>query len=374
MFRSASSPETSASTSGSVQYLSYLSRRSTRTFEAFSESVDKLVRGFDAWCASREEELCTARAGSGSPLIVSLLSLEKAVRDQFSGTFEVLLDLLREVVRRATQSPEPISAIWNYPDLPKRIPPAAITTLLLDSLMQKIQDHASMGDAVTSSSLLHVFGDTAEPLWTMVHRWLKDGVPIVDVNTAATVYGGHRGRVNEEFFIEDNELVLLDPDFWQEGFVLRDSETDYGRASSVPAFLRDAAPDVLAAGKAVGLLHALGIPITSDEVGGGKWMGRWCQLGKLLESANEERVGATVSADPTVAFKTSADDFSRLVYDELAGPCSEAKRALTQILVDDCDLWLHLTSIEELYLMRRGDVMVNFLDVLFARVRVAYLS
>ena len=47
---------------------------------------------------------------------------------------------------------------------------------------------------------------------------------------------------------------------------------------------------------------------------------------------------------------------------------------MTQILVDDCDLWLHLTSIEELYLMRRGDVMVNFLDVLFARVRVSYLS
>ena len=66
----------------------------------------------------------------------------------------------------------------------------------------------------------------------------------------------------------------------------------------------------------------------------------------------------------------SVDDFSRLVYDDILVPCLRAKKMLTKVLVDDCELWSHLTSIEDLYLMRKGDAMSNFVDVLFARVSV----
>ena len=44
---------------------------------------------------------------------------------------------------------------------------------------------------------------------------------------------------------------------------------------------------------------------------------------------------------------------------------------LTKVPVDDCELWPHPTSIEDLYLMRKGDAMSNFVDVLFARVSVS---
>ena len=302
-----------------------------------------------------------ARAGLNPPRIVSLLDLERSLAAAFSSTFDVLLELLRAVVQRATQSPEPVYAVWTFADLPKRMPPAALSTLLLDCLLQRVQDHASMGDAVAADALLCVFADAAEPFWGMVRRWLRDGMPVRD-SLASMLQPQDFDRLSEEFFVEDNELALLDPDFWADGFMLRDADADGGRASSVPLFLQQASPHILAAGKAVGLLHCLGMPM-GERPGEKKWLGSWRSLGVLLESARRER-----GADDRAVTRMSADDFSRLVYDELVGPCALAKQTLTRVLVDECDLWVHLKAIEELYLMRRGDVMSGFLDVLFTRV------
>ena len=344
-----------------AQTLSFtVSRRNTRTFEAFAEATDKLVRSFDQWCADKEEAICMSKAGLGPPGVVSLLDLEKSLHDKFSEAFEVLLDLLRDVTRRATQSYDSTLAVWTFADLPKRMSPAAITALLTDSLMQKMQDYASMGDLVTSDVLFNIFSDTAEPLWGMVYRWLKDGMPIKDGMGAGEMQ--ELASLDEEFFIEDNELVLLDPDFWPDGFVLKSESDDIGRASSVPVFLQHAALHILSAGKAIGLLHVLGMPL-AEQSAGIKWMDGWRSLGALLQSARMER-----SMDGAAALRMSSDDFSRLVYEEVLGPCALAKQTLSRVLVDECDLWTHLTAIEELYLMRRGDVMSNFLDVLFTRV------
>jgi gamma-tubulin complex component 5 len=341
-------------------------RRSTRTFEAFAEVIDKLVRSFDRWCAQKEEAICMAGVGIGPLYVVSLLELEKSLRDVFSETFDVLLGLLCKVVSRVTQSNDTSLAVWTFTDLPKRIPPAAMMTLLLDSLLQSIQEYSSMGDIVVSDSLLKVFCDTAEPLWVMVHRWLKDGmpirdhVPILQDQTQAYTY------LSEEFCIEDSELSLLDPDFWSDAFVLRDGDDDAGRASAVPVFLQPIAPHILSAGKAVGLLHCLGMPIDEYQ-SSTKWLGSWHSVGILL--------GSTKGGCPTTGWdlsRMSADNFARVVYDELLGSCVVAEQALTRVLFDDCDLWQHLTTTEELYLMRRGDIMSNFLDVLFARVRYHY--
>ncbi|GJE84854.1 gamma-tubulin complex component [Phanerochaete sordida] len=335
--------------------------RSTRCFEAFSEAVEKLIRSFDRWCAAREEDICMARAGLGAPRIVSLLELETSITGTFSETFEVLLQLLRDVVQRATQSPEPVFAVWTFPDLPKRMPPAALSTLLLDGLLQSVHDHASRGDGISADALLAVFADSAEPLWRMLRRWLRDGTPVRD-SPSSMSSPNDTGALSEEFFVEDNELPLLDPDFWADAFMLRDADADGGRAGAVPHFLQHAAPHVLAAGKAVGLLHALGMPMgASDD--GVRWLGAWRSLGALLEDARLERAG-----DGRAPTRMSADDFSRLVYDELVGPCARAKQALTTVLVEECELWVHLQAIEELYLMRRGDVLSGFLDVLFTRM------
>jgi gamma-tubulin complex component 5 len=41
---------------------------------------------------------------------------------------------------------------------------------------------------------------------------------------------------------------------------------------------------------------------------------------------------------------------------------------MTKALFEDFDTLHHLSAIEDLYLMRRGDTMSHFADVLFAKV------
>ncbi|KAI0797115.1 Spc98 family-domain-containing protein [Abortiporus biennis] len=339
-------------------HLAYLQRRSTRTLEAFCEAVDSQVRRFDAWCSSHEEAIVAAQAGIGSPLPVSLLNLEKSIRDTFSEIFAVLLTIIRQVVQRATRSPEPLIEIWTFPDLPSRMAPAALTALLLNSLLSAARESSSMGDEITSAALVSVISHSAEPIWAMIGRWLKDGMPIRDV---AGPLDHTKMRIDEEFFIEDNELALLDPDFWADGFVLRDgdgysgdSEEVPGRPTAVPMFLQHSAEHVLSAGKSIGLLRALGLSSVCEE--GGKWLDEWLSFKTLLHRASQ------------VTLHMSIDDFSRVVYDELLVSCQKAQAMLTNVLVDECDLWLHLSAMEDLFLMRKGDTMSNLVDVLFARM------
>ena len=359
------------------------SRRTTRTLEAFAEAIGAEVRQFDQWCASREEQMCLAQAGIGEPMIVSLLSLENAVRQQFSESFKFMLDVLRTVVKRCTRASSTAAPtiLWTFAEIPKRQPPSAVTAILLDTLLLAVEERASMGDPITSAALERVFRGTAAPLWDMVYRWLKDGMPLPEVSQ--TVLSGNRqSNMDEEFFIEDNELGLLDPDFWCDGFMLRGSSgqaqgpSDVSRMEglSVPLFLRRAAQHVLEAGKAVGLLRALGIPVSSDaEAADQQWMDTWRPFNELLLDASvRQRDDEDRHEDNEGTFAASTEDFARMVYDELVAPCKQAKEMLTRVLVDECDLWPHLTTMEDLYLMRRGDV-ADYLEVLFSRVSISSL-
>lgn len=324
--------------------------------------------------------MCLAQAGIGPPLVVSLLSLESTLYRRFSESFTCMLDILRTVVRRSTR-PSPSqpdtelpSPVWTFPDLPKRLPPAVLTSLLLDSLLLAVQERASVGDTTTSEVLVRILCNTSAPLWNMLYRWLKDGMPIPDFMPSSLPKQRTNRGVDEEFFVGDNELALLDPDFWREGFVLCDSAsvprpeddqdnrgnlTTSGKGS-VPLFLQRISQHVLEAGKAVGLLRVLGITMFEEEEG--KWMGSWRAFREvLLEVSLHDEDQSTLSL-------ASTDDFSRMVYDELIGPCTQAEATLTRVLIDDCDMWAHLTAMEDLYLMRRGDIMSNYVDVLFARV------
>lgn len=334
--------------------------------EAFSDAVDREIRAFDTWCAGREEEICRASIGVGDPLIVSLLSLEKALRDTFADTFGVILEVLRAVMDRASHSqPQSTSAsaeVWILPSLRTRISPAALTALLLDTLLHAVQERLSMVDMVTSDALMRVFATTAEPVWMMVGRWLEHGMPIRDPSTTYGDTGG--GMLDDEFFIEDNEVLLMDPDYWAEGYVLRMSATGDGQGDevgdgpkTVPVFLAHVAADVLASGKATGLLRALGIPPAQDCLLSNRSFGDLLALHAPRPNGQE------------TSMSMSTDTLSRVVYDELFPHCQAMGVLLTTVLVDDCELWRHMSAIEDLYLMRRGDSMSHFTDVLFAKVR-----
>lgn len=390
-FTSAIFARASASTSSDSNQAAHLvrsQRRNTQTLEAFADALDTELRAFDAWCAAREESICRARGGvlPGPPIVVSLLSLEKGVRDAFGDTFSVLLTLVRTVVQKAQRAPSPLIEIWTFPDLPSRAPPSAVTALLLDALLGAVQARMSMGDAVAARALTRVFGASAEPVWAMMHRWMRDGMPVRDSPAALVgVRAVGTRAVPDEFFVEDNELVMLDPDFWSDGFTLRVGQTgeregEGGEApNGLPVFLVHVAELVLSTGKVTGLLRALGISSlfdgdaaeVPDVVSGQPWMAGWRAFGALLDESagapTEEVLHDVLSPETAIA---SSENLSHVVYEELLPYAERAHETLTKVLVEDCDLWAHLNAIEDLFLMRRGDAMSHFVDILFTRVRI----
>jgi gamma-tubulin complex component 5 len=330
-------------------------RRIARTVEAFADAIDHEIQSFDMWCASREEAICRACSGIGDEIVVSLLSLEKTIRDTFSETFEVLLEILHTLLKHTvrTQIPDVVQE-WTFPEQP-RIPPGQIASFLLDTLIQCIDIHLSMDDHTTSSSLTRVFATTVEPMWAMVRSWLGDGMPV-----DATAGFGEE-RLDQEFFIEDGEMGLLESEFWEEGYVLRgDDEKD---EMMVPTFLSRVAGFVLASGKTVGLLRALGVPPKSDG-DGEVWLNNWQTFEALLSSD-------TLGEQTNGVFRVSTDTLSQLVYDVLLPYGQKIGEVLIRVLVDDCEVEYHLGAIENLFLMRRGDTMSHFADVLFGKVSAA---
>jgi gamma-tubulin complex component 5 len=331
--------------------------------------------------------MCRAWGGSGiidtngdmQPLVISLLGLEKDVQDTFHGTFEVLLDVVREV----------------YPSSPSNATrtrsAALVSAMLLDRLFESIQRHMERQEDATSEALMRVFVRTAEPTWGMIGKWLRDGMGLgmgVGVGTSVAAE-----ELDEEFFIEGSGLGLgmmgmglLDPEFWKEGYALRKGVVFHGEdggdgesgRKTIPLFLEHVAEPVLSAGKAVGLLRALGMPPSSSSPSNG--LQSWHSFGKLVGlSASSSSPSSVEHPNPQKGnsgdnlFSVSIDTLSRLIYDRLFPQCAVADVLLAQVLVDECALWTHLGSIEDLFLMRRGDAMSHFVDILFAKVRTLCL-
>ncbi|KAJ7770975.1 Spc98 family-domain-containing protein, partial [Mycena maculata] len=350
--------------------------RMTRTLEAFADAVDAELRRLDKWCAEREEAICRVRSGSapvGTRLVVSLLSTQKALQDTFEGGLAVLLDVVHTI------------ATYEYRRHALRpSAPAALSALLLDTLLAAVQVHRERGDGrVTADMLMRVFVVCAEPVWGMVGRWLKGGMGL-----GSGMGVGQGEDLDDEFFIEGSGLAvglagfglgvgLLDPEFWAEGYVLRDDvvrddvardeeDGDDGNdgghnARAIPSFLEHVAVPVLQSGKAVGLLRALGVPPAAD---GPTSSYHWRSFGTLLASSTSPDESFTAQQLSSV----SVDTLSRLVYEELAPHCEATGALLGRILVDECELLRHLAAVEDLFLMRRGDAMSNFTDVLFAKM------
>ncbi|KAJ7256514.1 Spc98 family-domain-containing protein [Mycena haematopus] len=338
--------------------------RMTRTIEAFADAVDTELRTLDQWCAAREEAICCIRSGraaAGTKLVVSLLSTQKALQDAFENGLEVLLEIVHAITTYEYR---------RYALLPST--PAVLSSLLLDTLLDKVQVHREQGDGrVTTDMLMRVFVVCAEPVWAMVGRWLRVGMGL----GSGMGVGGE--DLQEEFFIEGSGLAvglaglglglgLLDPEFWAEGYLLRDGvvrgdedegdEASSHNARAIPLFLEHVAIPVLSSGKAVGLLRALGVPPAVD---GPTSLSQWRSFGALLSSSAPS--GQQLSS-------LSVDTLSRLVYDDLVPHCEATGALLSRILVEECELLRHLSSVEDLFLMRKGDAMSNFADLLFAKM------
>lgn len=130
---------------------------------------------------------------------------------------------------------------------------------------------------------------------------------------------------------------------------------------SLPNFLIHIAPLVLSAGKAIGLLHALDVPLVTEGLPLSDT--RWPMFHALLDKA-AQGLGTT---------SVSPDELEHVVHEELVKRCYPVSAQVAQVVGDECDLWLHLTAIEDLYLMRKGDAMSHFADVLFAKVCSEFL-
>jgi gamma-tubulin complex component 5 len=325
----------------------------SRTLEAFAEAVDAQLTALMRWCADREDALVSARTGgsggdAGRPVIASLLSLQAALTSEHAEPLDALLDVLRELQF-------PLAGA-----VPRRAP-AALACAVLDALHRAMHASRTHGHARAAHSLGRALVAAAEPIWALTRAWLRDGPVGAGTSDASGVH---------EFFVEDHELAVQDPDFWTDGLMLRTADTDGDGVVEkvlVPAFLRSLAPLVLAAGKAHALLRVLDPAAARDaRVQGGvaayqRWLRAWRPFHDIV-SAHLDEAKELVSEDA----------LAHLLMDELAVPCAEIQATLVTVVMDECELWHHLHAVEDLYLMRRGDVMSLFTDTLFARVSLRF--
>ncbi|KAF9266306.1 hypothetical protein L218DRAFT_956662 [Marasmius fiardii PR-910] len=347
----------------------------TRTLEAFADAVDAEIRSLESWCAKKEETIIKATGGvlsdPESSLVVSLLNIEKEFRDTFEESFDVLLDVVLKVVGKSAPHK------W---DLPNRST-STTTTLLLDTLFSAMQSRLERGDKVTADSIMRVFVHSAEAVWSMIGKWLKDGFePGLGSRNRNGSLVRRETELEEEFFIESTGIGvemgiigLLDPDFWADGYALRDDEVSTsvdGQVKGIPSFLYHVAPSVLETGKSIGLLKALDtdLSLSSSEgpefqtIGNWKWWTfRELVTGDMCSQQSE-------AADDRRLFSVSVDRLSQLIYDSLTPYADAVRSVMARVVIEECDFWFHLRAIQAIYLMRRGDVISDFANLIFAKM------
>lgn len=314
-----------------------------RTSEAFSAAVGRQLHAFDLWCARIEEHINLAQQGKyGSGHIVSLFSLEQRVSHRLGGSFVIFLDVIRIIESRND-----------------RITPSAMSSLILNTLLEAIRARLTANDTTTVKALADVLRASAEPLWSNLGKWLRDGIPI-----RAGFADDHHKAIptwdEKEFFIRINPLMDIgDPEFWDGGYTLPPRHTIPGTSNnghavnedSIPIFLVHVAHAILEAGKAVGLLRALDMV----HLVGDNWLKEWTKFEFLTKSLPLEGLGKGLED---------------LISDTLLRSCRLVQSSLQQILIEECDLWKHLQGLENVCLMTRGDAMSHFIEKLFARVGI----
>ncbi|KAG9045495.1 hypothetical protein FS837_006237 [Tulasnella sp. UAMH 9824] len=352
-----------------------------RTLSAFSEGVEVILSDFATWCSDIEMQLCKAQAGSGPEMIVSLLSLRHKLQQQTNATFNILWLIARKFC--ATHN-TPSERELRLPD------PCSSAQYILDQLLAYSQSHASMGDQKTAASLMRVFAYAITPLWRSLHLWLKNGVP--SASPLDDRYGSIDGIIHDsEFFIEINDGLLTSADSWHEACILRSTPDTVD--DGVPEFLQAIGPQLLSAGKAVGLLRALGTEDffydSGDDGSAPEWLVDWVDArtlfgGRLLNGgsstrsaapANENTLPHTSKPPQLTTINPDgqrkglwAEEVSTRAAHYLLPLCGSAQARLNRVIIEESRLWDHLRAIEDVYLMRRGDIMAEFCDILYSRM------
>lgn len=295
------------------------------TLEAFADAVDQEIRVFDTWCAERESQIMQARLGCGvEGTIVSLLETEKAIRDRWEGSFNVLVAIVKDLDGGSTRYE---------------------MARLLDSLFDAVAENTERGETIAAEILLRVFCRSAEPVWAMIGKWLRVG----------------GGQLEDEFFIELGfggvgigvmQMPIWDPAFWEEGYVLRGRDPDDpGRRSKVPIFFESIARDILGTGKSVGLMKALGVNFDESMLTWSSFLDISTRIG-----------GGLMMLD-------------RCIHEEVGPFCqSVGKDVVTAIMGSQCDFRRHLKRIQDLFFWRGEDGVVSlFGDTVFAKVGITLL-
>lgn len=330
-------------------------RRSCRTLEAFATSLDEQLRAFSEFCSQKEHIVSRAAGRSGTDVSVSMLSLLHELRPSQT-LFAALDDLLREVAtlapHAAEESPEHSAPL---PARLAKLPAAAVAKHILDEIYFAVQSCLSVGDEITARNLCSVLCTAAEPLWTMCAGWLRNGMSVQSQNWGDEwLYGPHG-----EFFVERHDLPPASPDFWSSGYTLRSAdEEDAGEHASpptlVPELFQQLSGPLLAAGKTVGLLRVMDIADMAQPVM--DIVGRWRSLEELLRG----RMSLSALGDGWMA--------PHALHDYLAPCFSDVQRELKLVLLERCNFSRALASLEGVCLMKRGDVMSQWCDVVFAKL------
>jgi gamma-tubulin complex component 5 len=291
--------------------------------------VAKEIWHLDRWAANQEELMAKACAGitpdGSSGSVVSLLAIEHALRNQFGEVLVALHDIVNQI-----QSQEDAT-------------PATTATLILDQLTKGVEQQRIMGSESATQALFRVFVHTAEPMWSMVGQWLKNGMKADD----------REDELDEEFFIQKASSStsggLLDPDFWIKGYVLRDEDHS---CSTSPGFLLEQTQIILESGKTTGLLRLL------DAPGLERIQVPWPIFRDLMFSQKEGQPTGSVTVNR----------LSYLISNEIGQYFTFLNGTLIDFLVNECDMRQHIHAIEDLYFLGRGDAMTDFTDVLFSKV------
>jgi hypothetical protein len=329
--------------------------------------------------------------------------------DSQSRPVHTLLSLADQVVARSETLDALHNLVCSLPSPFSSTRPSTLALETLDALFLTISTSRSIGRAALADELEAVFLRAAQPLWRMLGRWLREGIGATDETS-----------VSAEFFIVRKEDPIAraggDGDTWRSAFGVR--QTNEGNLA-VPVFLRGVERDTLAAGKAVGLLKALGWTdrdwgLLSEpwHQGNGPWpsiheiLGRQSCLPpsvinlpppapspKFVEPYPPQKRTSPLDSslppalarsalpsifDPTCDIEgdfplaaATPSSITQSLTDYLGPQLQGLQYQLYRVLMEDCGLIGHLTAIEGLFWMRRGEVLGEWAEEIWSRVRLS---
>jgi gamma-tubulin complex component 5 len=313
--------------------------------------------------------------------------------EKLASTPEVLQEILRQLVKQELGKS---TRTHHHAALEKMgflrasaftsLPPHLLSNRLLDLLLQAVNTQLAIGDLATASKLTEIFTRTAEPVWSGIEKWLRNGIP-VSVRPE-NEENDEEEEMDPELFIRRRHIELVNPDFWENGYTLRregdeDEDEDHSKPGSqrllVPTIFAPMAADILAAGKAVGLLRAIGIASFSSAANRLDWMSFSKLYDKCRDSLSMDSTSSSSDDDSDVP-NTDSTYGNRLIIDSLGAAlfdcvspwCLAAQESLTRLLLEECEMMEHFAGIENFFLMKRGDAMGAFCDQIFAKVSLLY--